>query len=510
MWISTPPASFPPFRVSTFPETGPQPRIFSIVAWNLPKKRFMQIPSDASQATPPETPRSYGPWTGTFVVISSMVGAGILTSSGYTLRDTGNPFSLLLLWSVGGLIALFGAWCIAEMSTALPRSGGDYVLVREAFGWGAGVVAGWATFLLGFAAPTAVVALLAAEYAAAPLMRLLDYAEPPTWLGYAKSLGASVLILIIGLVHCLGRTESSFFQGATTVAKLVTLAALALVGIGFGTVDWNHFSGKDWPSSGEWQSLSTGLIYVSYAYIGWNGAAYIAGEIRNPGRNLPLALVGGCLIVTGLYLLMNLFYVLALDPLEMMKKSPAEVGPIAELATREALGPSVSGWVSAFLGLGLIASVSAFLLTGPRVAMAMARDGAFPRFAGVLHPTWQTPARATLCQVVLSSSFCWSGSFLQVLDYTSVGLTAVSALVVSSIFPLRRRKDLTPTFRVPGHPLPALFLLGLSAWTILAVVADPKTRIPAVLSLATIALGIPLGWRFGSKASQPSQVNPPA
>ncbi len=460
--------------------------------------------NSSSDSSPPghlQLERAFGPWTGIFVVISSMVGAGILTSSGYTLRDTGNPAALFLLWTIGGLMALCGAFCIAEMSTALPRTGGDYIFVREAFGPGAGAVAGWATFLLGFAAPTAVVARLAADYTLAALTFFVEnpFAEQ---IETVKSVFASSLILVIGVVHCLGQRESSFLQGATTLAKFCTLAGLALMGIFFGKCDWAYFQASHWPAEREWGFLSSGLIYVSYAYIGWNGAAYIAGEIKNPAKNLPIALVCGCFLVTVLYLIMNLFYVLALNPADMPDRSIEEVGPIAELATRSSLGPTVAGWVSAIMGLGLVASVSAFLLTGPRVAVAMAHDLVFPSFAAKLHTQWKTPVAATLCQVVLSVCFCWSGSFLDILDYTSVGLTTVSAMVISSIFVIRRRKDLTPSFRVPLHPLPAIVMIGLSAWTVISVSMLPDKRLPSLLSLATIALGIPIAWWILPAASR--------
>ncbi len=420
-----------------------------------------------------------------------MVGAGILTGPGFTLQQTGNPWGLLAIWIVGGIMALSGALCLAEMATALPRMGGDYVFVREAFGRDTGAVAGWATFFLGFAAPTAVVARLSANYLTAPFGEIsTDYIPPWLW-AYREPVVATLLIFLLSMVHCLGAAESAALQAITTLAKVMMLLGLAGVGFFLGKGDWGHFSAGHWPQTGEWSALGTGLAYVGYAYAGWNGAAYLAGEIRDPRRQLPYALVGGCLAVTALYLLLNGFYVWAIDMKQIQSLAPGEAGRIAEIAAKESLGPSVAGVVAILFGLGLVASASAYLLTGPRVVVAMALDGAFPRFAGALLVSRGTPAMATACQAVVSILCCWSGSFLELLDYTSVGLTAVSALVVASIIPLRRRTDLAPAFRVWFHPLPAILYLVLSGWTIGVMVMDQDRRLPSLLSLLTMALGIP-------------------
>lgn len=437
-----------------------------------------------------EQSRPYGVWSGVFLVVASMIGAGILTSPGYTLKETGNPAGLMGIWVLGGIIALCGALCVAEMATALPHVGGDYVFVREAFGREAGAVAGWATFILGFAAPTAVVARLSANYLSAPFGSLVGETIPDWLWSLREPLVATFLITMISVVHCLGSTESSWFQGVTTLAKVLMLVGLAVAGLFLGKGDWSHFSAGHWPRGEEWSSLASGLAYVGYAYAGWNGAGYLAGEIRDPRRQLPRALVGGCAGVMAIYLILNLFYVRALDPVAIMGLPFDQAGRIAEIASRESLGGNIAGLIAILFGAGLIASASAYLLTGPRVVVAMARDGAFPGFAGTLLSGRGTPAIATACQAIVSIACCWSGSFLDLLDYTSVGLTVVMALVVASIFPLRKRTDLAPAFRVPWHPFPALLLLGLSLWTVTVMLLNPDRRVPSLLSMATIGLGI--------------------
>lgn len=441
----------------------------------------------------PPPPRRFGFWTGLFVVAASMIGAGILTTSGYTLQATGNPAAMLALWAVGGLMALCGTLTIAELATALPHAGGDYVFVREGFGRGAGFVAGWATFVVGFCGPTAVIAVIAVTYLTGPFAAHL----PDGAAGWVVPAGATTLIAAVTLAHCLGQTESGRFQVAVTVVTVGLLLAVGAGGILFGDGNWGHLSAGHWPTASQWPALATGLIYVSYSYAGWNGAGYIAGEIRDPARLLPRALVFGTLGVTALYLLVNAAYVYALDPADMASRSAddPQVAKVAETAVARLFGRGAANGFAAVVGLSLVASVSAYILTGPRVTFAMARDGLFPAFAGRLHPARNVPVWATLVQGVVAAAFAWSGSFLQLLDYTSVGLAAVSALVVASVFPLRRRGVLT-AFRMPLHPLLPLLYLALIVWTVASQVIDPDKRLSALLSLGTVLAGVPLARLF--------------
>jgi APA family basic amino acid/polyamine antiporter len=433
---------------------------------------------------PPTTDRRFGYWAGHLVVVGSMIGAGILTTSGFILRDTGNPLAMLSLWAVGGVLALCGAVTVAELATTLPRSGGDYVFVREAFGPAAGFVSGWATFILGFAAPTAVVALLALKYLTSPFGGVV-----PAW---AIQAGASALILAIAVIHTLGHHHSSRLQLVATIVTAAVLVGLAAGGICCGNGNWNHLRAVDWPTSDHWWFLAVGLIYVCYAYTGWNAAAYLAGEMRDPARTLPRCLVGGAATVIALYMAVNLAYVYALDPLDLAEKPDEFVEPVANLAAESLFGRATADVIGAVLGLTLVAGVSAYLLTGPRVAFAMARDRVFPVFAGRLHPARGTPAKATLTQAAIAIGLVWSGSFLNLLNYTAVGLAALAGLTVASVFPLRRRPGLSRPYRLPLHPLPPLAYLVLTVWTIIGAVNNPDSRIPALLSLGTLLLGIPL------------------
>lgn len=445
-------------------------------------------------------PRGYGLATGVFVVVAGMVGAGILTSSGYTLRETANPLGLLALWAVGGLMALCGAWCVVEMATAFPKVGGDYVFAREAFGPVAGLVVGWLSFLIGFAAPTAVVSRLAANYATKPFQSGLQALLSDPVAIYLEPALASIIIAVITWGHCLGQKQSASVQTATTVAKIAVLVSMGLAALVSPRADWGHFSASHWPDQAEWATWAVGLIYVGYAYAGWNSAGYLAGEMRDPRRLMPLSTLGGCGLVTGLYLLLNIAYIVALDPEGMRDRSLEEVGPVADLAMRNLFGGAFANLLSVVLGIGLVASVSSYLLAGSRLPVAMAQDGYLFRAVGRIHPTRHTPTMALIIQGGLAIAMCWSGTFLQILDYTSVGLTVISAMVVCSIFPLRRRQESGLAVRCPWHPVPALVFLGLSAWTIIFGLLDKDRFLPTTLCLVTVLAVIALGsWFYRGK-----------
>lgn len=464
-------------------------------------------PPSSDLSGPDNQPRKFGFWAAYFLVVASMVGAGILTSSGFTLHDTANPAGLMVIWTLGGILALCGTVTIAELATMLPRAGSDYLFAREAFGREAGIVVGWATFVLGFAAPTAVVARLSANYLSIPLTEQFDFGltEP-----YLEPVLATLFVGLLMTVHCLGHRESSGLQVLSTLVKIMLLVGLVVIGLSFGQGDWSHFAASHVPQSNEFFTLGIGLIYVSYAYTGWNAAAYVAGEVRDPERLLPRSLIAGCASVMGLYLLVNLTYVFALDPQEMTQLSIPEVIPVAQLAAKQLFGSQVAGVVSILLGLGMLASVSAYMLSGPRIAFAMAKDGAFPRFAAKLHDRRQTPIAAIVVQGMIAIGMVWAGPFLAILNYTAIGLAVVSGLVVASIFPLRNRPDLPHPYRLPLYPLPPILYLILMGWIVASglmqdvqglQLAEPKLP-TTIFSLLTILLGLPVAY-FLSRRNRP-------
>jgi APA family basic amino acid/polyamine antiporter len=450
--------------------------------------------------TATESPRrgpAFGLATATFVVISSMVGTGVLTTSGYTVLSAGSNQWMLILWVVGGVIAACGALTLCELSAAMPKSGGDYIYLSEAYGPLAGFLAGWVSFLIGFGGPIAVSASAASRYALAPL-RL----EGPA-ADLAQRALATAAILAFAAVHISGRARTIRVQAGITVIKLGILGVLALAGLAAGRGHGANLDDRTPLTPALLVTLASSFVYISYAYVGWNAASYIAGEVKNPQKSLPRAILFGTGLVMVLYLALNVFYALALSAADVraLVESPANrlpvgekvdvVAPIAQLAAERLLGPRVSDPLSVAIGLTLLASVSAYVLTGPRVAYAMALAGQFPSLAGRLSPRFETPAAATVLQVAWSLALLWSAKLDQIMVYSSVGLALFSMLTVGAVFVLRvRRPDLPRPFRTPGYPaVPALYLLG-TALFIAAVFHDRPHE--AIYSLVSILAGVPV------------------
>jgi basic amino acid/polyamine antiporter, APA family len=435
-------------------------------------------------------PPAFGLATATFVVISSMIGTGVLTTSGFTVAATGSNQLMLALWVVGGVLALCGALSLAELAAALPESGGDYVYLREAYGPLAGFLSGWVSFLIGFGGPIAASAAAAAKYLLGPVRLSADA------VGAAELWLATAVIVGLAAVHCLGRRSTIRAQAGMTIVKLTILVTLAVVGLVAGQGRWETIVDMPPLTPGLAVAAASSLVYVSYAYTGWNAAAYVAGEVADPRRDVPRAILVGTGLVTGLYLALNLGYALALPATEIgsivTERGLDAVAPIAQLAAERRFGSRVADPLSVAIGLTLLASVSAYVLTGPRVAAAMARAGQFPALAGRESDSG-APVVATLLQSAWAIVLLWTASFETILMYAGVGLAIFSMLSVAAVIVLRvRRPDLPRPFRVPGYPLvPAVYLAGTGLLT--AAVAWERPAVAAV-SAATIAAGVPVWW----------------
>lgn len=418
-----------------------------------------------------------------------MIGTGVLTTSGFTVYFVGSNQLMLALWIVGGVLAVCGALTLCELATMLPRSGGDYVYLREAYGPLAAFLSGWVSFLIGFGAPIAASAAAAAHYLLAPA----GLPEPIG--GQARALVASVAIVIITAVHCLGRRSSIRAQAGMTSLKLVVLIGLAVAGLAAGQGGREHLADRPPLSRDLLVAMAASLVYISYAYTGWNTAAYVAGEVSRPQTTMPRAILLGTGLVVGIYLALNTAYALAISAAEIRgivdrAGSIDAVAPIAEIMADRLFGPQVAAPLSIALGLTLLASVSAYVITGPRVAAAMANDGLFPAFAGRLSRRG-VPLTATLVQAAWALLLVWTASFERMLVFAGVGLALFSMLAVGAVFVLRwKRPNLARPFRTPAYPLtPAIYLGGTGLLTAAVIAQRP---LESALSLGTITLGIPL------------------
>jgi APA family basic amino acid/polyamine antiporter len=458
---------------------------------------------DSFQVVGREMPAEFGLPMASFVVVASMIGVGVLTTSGYTMALVGSNQYMLALWVVGGVIAICGALTLAELSAALPHTGGDYVYLYHAFGPLAAFLSGWVSFLIGFSGPCAASAFASAKYILAPIALESSHTT------MIERLLATVGILAFALLHVSGRERTARVQGWITGLKLLVLLLLIVAGLAVG---WPHRANLHDAVPVDGRLVTTmmfSLVYIYYAYTGWNGASYLAGEIRNPQQILPRAILFGTAAVMLLYLGANTFYALALSAgdVQAIVKAPGNeqglevVAPIAEIASRRLFGPAWSGPLSIAIGLMMLSTLSAYLLLGPRVLYAMARAGQFPAVAARLTPGAGTPAVATTLQVAMAVVLLWTGTFENIVVYASVGLSIFSMLAMSSIFVLRwKRPDLRRPFRTPGYPVtPALYLALTAVLACAAFWERPKVSCAA---LASILAGIPFYYLW--KARQPS------
>lgn len=423
--------------------------------------------------------RSFGLSTSTYVVIASMVGTGILVSPGYMMASLGNYPVIFGLWTLGGLLALCGALCVAELAAALPRAGGEYVYLREAYGPMPAFLSGWTSFFLGFSAPLAVAAYIAALYLLTPF----------GWTaGYRVKLAAAAIIVAVTLPNLMGQRHSAWTQNLTTIVKLALFVGLVVGAFISGGGSFAHVAEGRPASEIPLSTAATQLFYVMFAYSGWNAAAYLAGEVKDPGRTLPRSLLLGTALVVVLYLALNLVFAYAV-PLATVGSENAEQVP--QLAVENLFGARAAGVFSVALGLAFLATVSAFIITGPRVYYAMARDGLFPRLAAHTSPVTRVPTYAMLLQSACAILILFVTDFQGLYQYAAVGLSLFALLFVGAVYVLRRRRpDLARPFRVPAYPVvPAVFMV---VTVFMAICAFVQWTVPSIVSLASILLGIPV------------------
>ncbi len=399
-----------------------------------------------------------------------MIGTGVFTSLGFQVVATRSGFALLALWAIGGLLALSGALCYAELGAALPRSGGEFVYLGRAFHPLAGFLGGWVSVTAGFAAPIALAGIAFGRY--------LGQLVPLTQLE-----GALLVLALVATVHLSGLRAARWFQVTVTSIKLCLIAAFIVVGVLLGDRQPIRFA-PDAAALGDilTPGFAVSLIYVSYAFTGWNAVGYIAGEVRRPARTVPRAIVAGVLTVTTLYLLLNWTF-LRVAPLgELAGK--VEVGAIA---ASHIVGPAGGRVMSGIIAALLVATISALTLAGSRVTAAVAGALRRGRILG-RRSADGVPRNALLFQFALIVLLLLSGAFEPVLAYAGFTLNLMSLLTILGLYRLRRREPaLARPYRTWGYPVTPLVFIGLSLWMLgFTMVERPRE---ALAALATLAVG---------------------
>ncbi len=426
--------------------------------------------------------RQLGIASATALVISNMIGTGILTTSGFLAGQLGSAKLVLLVWGVGAICALAGAFCYSELGVNFPSSGGEYVYLTEAYGPTWGFMTGWISFFAGFSAPIAAAALAFSDYLGHFYAALrLD----TTRLG-APQLLASAIIALFTLLNCLGIRRTSRVQNVLTSLKIVIILTFLVAGFVFGNGSWENFSHPAVRTSVTpvFSQFFLSLFYIYVAYSGWNAATYVAEELKHPARTLPWSLTYGTMLVAALFIALNVLFIYAV-PLDEMKGVVA----VGALAAQHLFGPAVAGIFSAAMALSLLATVNAEVTIGPRVYYAMAKNGAFFSMAAKVDPRWHTPVIAILCQGVCSILMTVS-PFLNLLLYIGLLLNFFAVLSVGSLFVFRRRPGWQKLRVVSfAYPLLPAFFVAVGIWmTVLGVMLRPAISGVAVLTVAAGAI----------------------
>jgi basic amino acid/polyamine antiporter, APA family len=433
--------------------------------------------------------RQLGIGSATALVISNMIGTGILTTSGFLAGQLGSAQLVLSIWGVGAVCALAGAFCYSELGVNFPSSGGEYVYLTEAFGPTWGFMTGWISFFAGFSAPIAAAALAFSDYLGHffPNLRLDSarvIAGSGAWelrLGGAQILAGSI-IAVFTAVNCLGIRRTARLQNVLTSLKLLIILAFLALGFAFGDGSWHHFAQPAVRTSVTplFAQFFVSLFYIYVSYSGWNAATYVAEELKQPSRTLPLSLFYGTGLVAALFIGLNVLFIYAM-PLASMQGVVA----VGALAATHLFGPAIAGIFAAAMALSLLATVNAEVTIGPRVYYAMAKNGAFFSVAAKVDARWHTPVIAILCQGVCAVLMT-ATPFLNLLLYIGLLLNFFAMLSVISLFIFRRRPGWQKLGVVSfAYPLVPAFFVAVGGWmTILGVALRPGISALAVLTIA--------------------------
>jgi len=398
-------------------------------------------------------------WAAAAFVVANMVGTGVFTSLGFQLMTTDKVFSVMMLWLVGGLVAFCGALCYAELGAAMPRSGGEYHYLSKIYHPSVGFLSGWVSLVVGFAAPVALTCMALASY----VCRIYPMLNP-RWI----ALG---VLLLITLVHTRDLKLSSSFQMVFTILKVVLIIAFIVCGIVLPAQP-QDFIGQSASLSDIFSSgFAVSLIWVYYAYSGWNASTYMASEVDNPKKNIPLSLIISTAIVTLLYLLLNYVFLRSTPTAELTGQ--IEVGLIS---ARNIFGDRLGNLMGLVISILLLSSISSMVFMGPRVAQVMGEDHRILRFLSVKDKRG-VPLAAIGFQFVISVLLIITDSFEMITKYTGILLSFCSLLTVIGVFVHRHRfPNAERPYKTFGYPVTPILFSALIIWSIVYLVHEDYTK----------------------------------
>jgi APA family basic amino acid/polyamine antiporter len=446
-----------------------------------------------------ELKRQIGLFSGVMLIAGDMIGTGIFISTGVIAETLPSPGGILLVWLLGGLLALAGALSFAELSASLPYAGGDYIYIREAYGKLMGFLSGWSSFLVTFSGAIAFLAVSLNGFTAFffPVLSsetvIFSLAIPfVPIIVTAGTIFAIVVVLLLSGLHCLGVRQGTITQNVLTILKIGALLGIIVFGVLFGKGDTGHFSPLfDWQNVGGFSVFAAAFIPVIFAYSGWNALTYIAGEVQQPEKNLPRALLFGVLIVTALYLAVNAVYIYAV-PVTKMEGAMR----VSEVATTALFGYQTSAWITAIITISILGALNVVTMIGPRIYYAMAQDGVLFKSFSRVHPRFGTPASAIVLQAVWACLLILTNTWGTLFTYVSVVITLFSAFTVGAVIVLRyKRPELERPYKMWGYPFVPLVFIAIHFWIVWGSVKEKPFE--SLVGVGIVAIGIPIYfiWR---------------
>lgn len=445
------------------------------------------------------------------LVVGGIIGSGIFLTSGTVAAALPSPLLFLAVWVAGGVVSFLAALSFAELGAMYPEAGGQYVYLREAFGDVAAFLYGWLMFIAGSTAGISTLTVGFAAYLgqAVPFGATRVVLAVPgftwkagafaswTWHLTRGDLVALAAIVALTWINVVGVKRAAHFQNVATWLKYLAMAAFIVLGFLIGKGSFAHFAAggvREAVSGGMYPLLSAAgvaFIAVFWCYDGWVYVSWAAGEIRDPDRNIPRALILGLAAVMAVNILINAAYLYALPTSDIAKQET-----VAQAAAQVLFSPSAAVWMSGMIAIACLGAACSNTLAGARVVYAMAHDGAFFRRMGNIHPRYRTPAFALIAQGALACAFALTGTFDQLFTYTVFGMVLSYVVTVLAVFVLRRKRPDHPRpYRCAGYPwVPGMYVVLIGGWIVNTIVQRP---FEALSCLALMAIGLPgfLWWK---------------
>lgn len=429
-------------------------------------------------------PRTIGLWTAVAILVGTTIGSGIFRSPAGIATKLPGPFPLLAVWVVGGLFALCGALTLAEAGSAFPQTGGVYVYIREAWGRLAAFLFGWSELVMIRAAALGAISTTFAEYS----VRVLGHDPSVAPYSHYVHYVAAAAILITAVFNYVGVRTAGTVQNLTTLAKVGGLLFIVLLAFSMGLPrTGGHYTPVAPAGSFSFAAFGLALVSVLWVYDGWADVSFVGGELENPRRNLPRALILGTSGIIVIYLLVNLAY-LAVLPVGQIGTSKLVAADVAD----KLVGPAGVAFVATVVMISTFGSLNGSMFTGPRVLFAMADDKLLFSGMAKVHPKFKTPYVSITVVAILAAVFVLLGTFEQLADAFVTAIVPFYALAVASVFTLRKRADYNPSFRVPGYPVVPLIFIVSTIMLLVNAIIDPSSRWATLGVLGGILFGVPV------------------